>query len=109
MHIKIMFLCGYFHPDPLEPGGDLDNSQWQHAVPVGRSVGPRARRAAQGDFQNPRTGDGDLGKIPDQKSEFCTYFFLILGTKSEITCKPLTCTSFSLFPSEERNFIKTFL
>ena len=42
----------------------------------GRSGGPRARRAARGDFQNPRTGDGDLAKIPEQKTEFCTYFFL---------------------------------
>ena len=42
----------------------------------GRSGGPRARRAARGDFQNPRTGDGDLGKIHDHKPEFCTYFFL---------------------------------
>ena len=37
---------------------------------------PRARRAAQGDFQNTRTGVGDLGKIHDHKPEFCTYFFL---------------------------------
>ena len=42
----------------------------------GRSGGPRARRAARGDFENPRTGDGDLGKIHDHKPEFCTYFFL---------------------------------
>ena len=84
MHIKIMFLCGYFHPDPLEPGGDLDNSQWQHAVPVGRSVGPRARRAARTDFPNPRTGYwrffigilGELVKILDQKTKCCTIFFL---------------------------------
>ena len=44
----------------------------------GRSGGPRARRAARGDFQNPRTGDGDLDKIPDQKPEFCTYFFSLV-------------------------------
>ena len=56
----------------------------------GRSGGPRARRAARGDFQNPRTGDGDLGKIPDQKSEFCIYFFLIIGTNSRISYKSLT-------------------
>ena len=41
----------------------------------GRSGGPRARRAARGVFQNPRTGDGDLAKNADQKPEFCTYFF----------------------------------
>ena len=40
---------------------------------------PRARRAARGDFQNPRTGDGDLDKIPDQKPEFCTYFFSLVS------------------------------
>ena len=40
---------------------------------------PRARRAARGDFQNPRAGDGDLGKIHDHKPEFCTYFFLNPG------------------------------
>ena len=40
---------------------------------------PRARRAARRDFQNPRTGDGDLGKIPDHKPEFCTYFFSLVS------------------------------
>ena len=31
---------------------------------------------------NPQTGDGDLGKMPVQKSEFCAYLFLVLGTNS---------------------------
>ena len=47
--------------------------------------GPRARRAALGDFQNPRTGDGDLGKIPDQKHEFCTYFSPVSHQNNTIT------------------------
>ena len=45
---------------------------------------PRARRAARGDFQNPRTGDGDLGKIPDQKPEFYTYFLYRFTTSSKL-------------------------
>ena len=45
---------------------------------IGRSEG-RARRVARGDFQNHRTGDGDLDKIPDQKPEFCTYFFSLVS------------------------------
>ena len=54
---------------------------------------PRARRAARGDFKNPRTGDGDLGKIPDQKPEFCTYFFLIPVKNLKISCLPWTACS----------------
>ena len=75
MHIKFMFLCWDFHPDPPKLGGDSDNPQGQHAIPEGRSVGPRAWRAARKDFQNPGTVIGDLGKITDQKPECYTYFF----------------------------------
>ena len=51
---------------------------------------PRARRAARGDFQNPRTGDGDLGKIHDHKPEFCTYFFLKPGDIKTFSIYPIT-------------------
>ena len=44
----------------------------------GRSVGPRARRAARGDFQNPRTGDGDLGKSPIKNQNFVHIFFMYI-------------------------------
>ena len=54
----------------------------------GRSGGPRERRAARGDFKNPQTGDGDLGKIPDQKPEFCTYFFFTPIQNLKISCLP---------------------
>ena len=59
--------------------GGAESGVRREAPNGGRSGGPRARRAARGDFQNPRTGDGDLGKIHDHKPEFCTYFFLNPG------------------------------
>ena len=37
---------------------------------------PRARRAARGNFQNPRTGDGDLGKSPIKNQNFVHIFFI---------------------------------
>ena len=43
----------------------------------GRSGGPRARRGARGDFQNPRTGDGDLAKNPRSKTRILYIFFHI--------------------------------
>ena len=86
---KFWLLGGDFHPDPRSPEGILKIPEGSTPCPRavaeagvrreapngGRSGGPRARRAARGDFQNPRTGDGDLVKIHDHKPEFCTYFF----------------------------------
>ena len=40
-----------------------------------------------------RGSDGDLGKIPDQKPEFCTYFFLIPIKNLKISCLPCTACS----------------
>ena len=82
-----------------QPGGDFEIPRGQHAVPEGRSGGPRARRAARGDFQNPRTGDGDLQvKIPEQKPEFYIYFCIFKQTSQYnlYTNKP----NFSLLPSD---------
>ena len=41
----------------------------------GRSVGPGERRAAQGDFQILRTGDGDQGKSLTKHQNFVHFFF----------------------------------
>ena len=46
------------------PVGDFENPLGQHAVPSGLRSGPRARRAALGDFQNPLRAPGDLGENP---------------------------------------------
>ena len=84
---------GDFHTDPRSPERNLKFPEGSTPCPRavaeagvrreapngGRSGGLRARRAARGDFQNPRTGDGDLVKIHDHKPEFCTYFFLNPG------------------------------
>ena len=66
------FVEGIFAQIPPSPEG-------------GRSGGPRARRGARGDFSNPRTDEGDLAKISETKSEFCTYFFLFVTTNPNIT------------------------
>ena len=42
----------------------------------GLRYGPRARRAALGDFQNPLQAQGIWVKIPSQKPEFLIYIFL---------------------------------
>ena len=41
----------------------------------GLRYGPRARRAALGDFQNPLRAPGIWVKIPSQKPEFSIYIF----------------------------------
>ena len=101
-------------PSSPKPGGGFENPRGQHAVPEGRSGGqsggPRARRAARGGFQNPRTGEGDLDENPGPKTRIlkktklsllsdiqvrrplpvtqvlsdaiCVYLFLSVGTKS---------------------------
>ena len=85
-----MFLKGDCSPDPLNlerilkipecssscPRAGSEARVMREAPHSGRSVGPGARRAVRGDFQNLRTGDWDLTKIPDQKHKFCIYFFL---------------------------------
>ena len=53
---------------------NFENSQEQHAVPKVQSGGLRAMPTVRRNFQNPRLGDGDLGKILEEKIEFCSYF-----------------------------------
>ena len=50
IYTKFWFLFGDFHQDPHRPFGDFENPLGQHAVPSGLRSGPRARRAALGDF-----------------------------------------------------------
>ena len=63
-------------PDPPRPFGDFKN-------PLRHPAGPRARRGARGDFQNPRTDEGDLTENPPTKSKLCTYFFPICWFNSK--------------------------
>ena len=57
------------------------------------SEGPRARRAAPGDFQYSRKGDADFCKIPEEKLEFCIYFYVIPFKNWNIICLPQTACS----------------
>ena len=67
---KIRVFDRGLYPDPHSPFGDFENPPGQHAVPSGLRSGPRARRAALGDFQNPLRAPGIWAKIPSQKPEF---------------------------------------
>ena len=67
---KILVYGRGFSPDPHRPFRDFENPLGQHAVPSGLRSGPRARRAALGDFQNPLRAPGIWVKIPYKKPEF---------------------------------------
>ena len=53
----------------LCPWGRAKAEERRFAALSGLRSAPRARRAARGDFQNPRTGD-DLGKSPIKNLNF---------------------------------------
>ena len=70
---KIRVFDRVFCPDPHRPFGDFENPLGQLAVASDLRSGPRARRAALGDFQNPLRAPGIWAKIPSQKPEFSIY------------------------------------
>ena len=92
LYRKFGFFGGNLRSDPPKPGGDFENPEGNPPGPRagaeagerreapngGRSGGPRARRAARGDFQNPRTGDGDLGESPIKNQNFVHIFFMYI-------------------------------
>ena len=81
---KLWFLVGNFHLAPRSPEGVLKILEGSTPCPRavaeavllreapnrGRNGGPRSRRASRGDFQNPRTGEGDLDENPGPKTRF---------------------------------------
>ena len=70
--LKIQVFVRRFSPRSPEPGGNFENPPGaaRHAREAGvRREAPSGGRTG-GDFQNSRTGDGDLGEIPDEKPEF---------------------------------------
>ena len=61
LYRKFWFLGGDFHPDPRSPEGILK-------IPEGTACCPRG-------FSKSPNGRWGSGGIPDQKPEFCAYFF----------------------------------
>ena len=83
------FFQGNLRPDPPKPRGDFkipegtlagpragaEGGERREAPNGARSGGPRARQRALGDFKIPDWAEGDVAKIPAEKTRITCIFF----------------------------------